>query len=228
MADIRQRILTQPNLTVVCAGDSQVWGEGARGWLPAMPDVVAGDMRRLPESVPSFVALLSRSFRDLRPPDSKTLVINSGVGSTAVTKYYTQFWLPMVLAHQPDVVVVMSAINDWLYDRNVSLADYRRTLTQMINDVHQQGAEFVLLTESPILGTQFSENHYYDDYIALSRQVAQANPRVLLADANQRMKDWLAAGDYERNAAWLYEDNWHVTQLGQLIYFKTITDTLGL
>ena len=133
-----------------------------------------------------------------------------------------------MLAHKPDVVIMMSAINDWLRDRDVSLDDYRIGLTQMINDAHAQGGEFVMITESPILGTQFSEEHYYDDYIVVSRQVALANPRVRLADANQRMKNWLSDGDYRANTELLYEDNWHASQLGQFIYLRVITDAMGL
>lgn len=228
MTALRQRLLTQPKLTVVCAGDSQVWGQGARGWQQALPDFVAGEMRRLPEEVPGFVSLLRRYLLDLRGPDKDTRVINSGVGSTATKKYYAIYWQSMVLAHKPDVVIIMSAINDWLYDRDVSLDDYRKLLSQMINDVHAQDGEVVMVTESPILGTQFSEEHFYDDYIAVCRQVALANPRVRLADANQRMKDWLTQGDYQANTELLYEDNWHVSQLGQSIYLKAITDAIGL
>lgn len=228
MGSLRERVLTGQKLTVVCAGDSQVWGQGAAGWKQAMPDCVAGEPRRLPGSVPCFASMLGRCLREMRGSQKETAVINSGMGSTPVPKYLESFWDGMVMAHRPDVVILMSAINDWIEDRRVSLPDYRRALTRMADDVFAMGGELVMVTESPILGDQFSGEHYYDDYIGAFRQVAQANSRIRLADANLRMKAFLAEGDFEVNAQILYEDNWHVSQTGQFIYLKAVTDALGL
>ena len=91
MTALGKRLLAQQSLTVVCAGNSQAWGQGARGWQQALPDFVSGETRRLPEYVPSFVSLLRGYLQDLRVPDKDTRVINAGVGSTATNKYYALY-----------------------------------------------------------------------------------------------------------------------------------------
>lgn len=227
MSTLRERLANSPQLTVVCAGDSQVWGQGAAGWKQALPDFAAGELRRLPDTVPCFASMLGQYLALLRG-DRQTSVINSGVGSTSVPCYLDHYWQEWVLSHKPDVVVFMSSINDWIADRKVSIDQYRRSLTELADDVFAMDSELVLVTESPILGSQYSGDHFYEDYINACRQVAQASPRIRLADANLRMKVFLADGDPAENARILFADGWHVSQAGHLIYLKTITDTLGL
>lgn len=228
MALLKEKIIFQQHLTVVFAGDSQVWGQGAAGWRKAMPDFKAGELRRLPDTVPSFVAMFKRYLGETRGDERESIVINSGVGSTPVYKYYECYWSKMVIAHKPDIVIIMSAINDWIHGDASGLDNYRRMLAKMTEELFSAGSEVVMVTESPILGAQYNGYHYYDDYIDAFRKAALANPRILLADANRRMKVFLADGDFEHNSRILFEDKWHVSQVGHFIYLKAITDAIGI
>ena len=228
MDRIKNKIINQQKLTIVCAGDSQVWGQGAEGWRQAMPDFTVGELRRLPDSVPCFVSMLGWLFRKIRGSGKETRMINSGVGSTSTRKYMEYFWNDMVLSYKPDIVVIMSAINDWIENRNVGLNEYRMLLSKMSEDVFAIGGEVVMIVESPVQGAQYSGEHNYEDYIAVSRQVAFANPRIRLADSNQHMKKFLVNGDIQENAKFLFEDRLHVTQIGHFIYLKDVTDALDL
>jgi hypothetical protein len=122
----------------------------------------------------------------------------------------------------------MSAINDWIHGDASGLDNYRRMLAKMTEELFSAGSEVVMVTESPILGAQYNGYHYYDDYIDAFRKAALANPRILLADANRRMKVFLADGDFEHNSRILFEDKWHVSQVGHFIYLKAITDAIGI
>jgi len=228
MNEIKQQILTQANLTVVCAGDSQTWGQGAAGWRRAMPDFIVGEKRRLPDSVPSYVAMLGRYLAQVRAMEMTTKVINSGVGSTSAQEYSQRYWQDMVLVHKPDVVTLMFAINDWIRARDNGLSEYTKVVSQMANDVFNSGGQVIMITQSPILGRQYNGKQHYDEYIEACRQVARADARIRLADANLRMKAFLADGDANANSDCLYEDKWHVAQAGHFIYLKTVTDVMGL
>lgn len=228
MFTIKEKIFLLDKLTVAFAGDSQLWGQGARGWKEAMPDVRTGEIRRLPKSVPTCTAMLEKHLTDIRGADKETTVINGAVGSTPTDKYYELYFKEMVLNNKPDIVIMMHGINDWLFDRNVSVEDFRKNLIRMIDELNKCGASVVMMTQSPILGSKYSGEHYYEDYIETFRQVAKSDSRIKLADANMYMHKFLNDGDFEQNSKWLYEDNWHCSQLGQFIYLKSCTDAMGI
>lgn len=228
MLSIKQKIFMMQKIKIVFAGNSQVWGQGARGWKDALPDIQQGEIRRLPNHVPSCVRMLERHLQEIRGVEKETIVINGAVGSTPTNQYYEKYFREMVLDHAPDIVPMMFAINDWIRDRNISLEQYRRNLIRMIEDLHDIGAHIIMITQSPVLGSQFSKDHYYPDYIDVFRKVAQAYPRIKLADANLYMQRFLSDGIFEQNAEWLYEDAFHCNQVGQFIYLKVCMEAMGI
>ncbi len=122
---------------------------------------------------------------------------------------------------------MMHAINDWLEDRHVDLDTYRHILHKMVDEAHDIQCDVVMMTESPILGSQYSGDHYYEHYIDAFRQVAESYPDVYLADANKMIKNSLLNGDPAYNARTMFDNNWHVSQIGHFIYLKAITNALG-
>lgn len=226
MLTIKEKIFTLDKLIVIFVGDSQFWGQGARGWKASMPDFKVGETRRLPKSVPTCASMLEKHLSEIRGPEKETIVINSAVGNTPTDKYFELYFKKMVLDNKPDIVIMMHAINDWLYDRNVSIECFRKNLVNMIDELHQTDTSVVMISQSPILGNKYSGENYYEDYITTFRQVAQSDSHIKFADANKYMQKFLSDGNFEQNSKWLYEDNWHCTQLGQFIYLKACTDAM--
>ena len=222
-------ILNQEELLVVYVGDSHMWGEGADGWATALkPPAVAGELRRLPASVPSFSQLYTNYLKDIRKGKSATYAINSAFGSTSTKKYLSYYWNQGVDVFKPDIVIFEFAINDWLEQNGVSAEEFRCNIEYMIQRAILIGAVPVLLTVSPILGSLYSGKNYYPDYIEHTRQAAAGRDDVILADANRLMEDYLNGGDRERKEAELFDDCWHVAQKGQQFYLQALIEASGL
>lgn len=229
MSNITERILKKENYTVVGAGDSHMWGEGASGWQDALdPAYVIGELRRLPREIPSFLSLFEKNITKLRNDIGTTSVINSGFGCASTKKYIECFWDEKVMVHKPDLVILEFAINDWIADRQVSVEEFRNNLEYMTSEVYRIGGDVMILTVSPILGDQNSEDHFYSDYIEASREFALKDNRVILADANINMEKYLARGNRQENEKILFEDVWHVTQIGHEIYCQSILESIDL
>ena len=80
-------------------------------------------------------------------------VINAGIGGHTTKNGKGRFQKD-VLDVNPDLVVIMFGINDAAVDvwkkPRVTLADYRKNLTEMIDTLKKQGAQVVLMTSNPI------------------------------------------------------------------------------
>jgi len=222
-------IFNKDELLTIFAGDSHTWGQGADGWETALkPSYVQAELRRLPEYIPSFVNLYSRYIQNLRKDKPATYVINSGYGCASTKKYLKDFWYQAVEIYKPDIIVLEFAINDWLEDRQVSLAEFEANLNTMIDRSNEIAAIPILLSVSPILGTLYSGDHYYQDYIDITRKIGCTRKDVLFADANKIMNDFLDKGDSKKNEAELFYDDWHVAQKGQELYLEAIISALGI
>jgi hypothetical protein len=85
-------------------------------------------------------------------------------------------------------------------------------------------AEPVLITAAPIGGTQVTKGgSVYADYIEASR-LAAARSKVMIADANAAMTDFIHGGD----VSVLLNDNWHPNDIGHRIYFEASARAAGL
>lgn len=225
---IKEKVLGKESLTVVVQGDSHFWGQGSRGWHEAMPDARCGETRRLPDSVPTCSAMLASCLRDIRGPQKQTQVINSAVGSMPTDKYMQLYFQEWVLDKHPDIVLMMHGINDWIADRKVSRLDFRKNIVSMIQRLFESGAGVILVTQAPVLGNQFSDDNFYQDYIDTVYQIARADARISLADAAALIRAFMSDGDFQQNAQWMYEDCWHCSQMGQFLYLKACTQAMGL
>lgn len=223
----KSTISDKDELLIVYAGDSHTWGQGADGWeLSMKPSFVQADLRRLPEHIPSFAVLFFDYLKHLRKGKVGTYSINSGYGCASTKKYLKDFWYQAVEIYKPDIVVLEFAINDWLEDREVSLEEFENNLNIMIDKTNEIGAVPILLSVSPILGSLYSGNHFYQDYIDTTRKVANSRNDLLFADANKLMNDFLNSGDRKENETALFYDNWHVAQKGQELYLDALIKAL--
>lgn len=153
-------------------------------------------------------------------------VVNAGVGSCAAGRFLADYFDDCVAAFHPDIVVLEAhTINDWI---NTDTPEtYARDLTALIARVRDIGATPILLTVSPILGEQQINGHApYDEYIAASIQVAQQE-NVRIADAHAVMAKQLAGLSEEEQRQKLFDDNWHVNDLGHKIYCDVILPAIA-
>ena len=153
-------------------------------------------------------------------------VINAGVGSCAAREYLDVYWNDYVAACRPDIVLAEAhTINDWLRPNPPEYsADAMRAL---IDETRALGAKPIVMTVSPILGSQ--NNAWtglpYDDYIEASRQAAR-DRNTPLVDANAAMEAALRDMTEEERSAYFYSDGWHVNSLGHGMYARLALDEL--
>lgn len=127
-------LLAEEPLTIVTFGASVT---APRGSTTVYSDLLAND--------------LSHDGKDVK-------VINAGVGGHN-TKMAKARFEEDVLKANPDVVVIMFGINDAAVDvwkdppadkPRVSLTDYHKNLTEMVQALKEQGARVVLMTPNPL------------------------------------------------------------------------------
>lgn len=230
---IKNLIDNKEELLVIFAGDSHTWGQGADGAEDALvpPPVLGGELRRLPQDIPCFVGLFAKHIKEIRE-NKKTHVLNFGFGCASTRKYLAQYWEQAVERFSPDILVIAFAINDWLVDPvspdNISIKEFKNNINEMIDRAKTLGTIPVLLTISPIKGSQYSNGHFYKDYIEAIRKVFVSRNDVLLADANAAMMNI----DQNFNIKFRYQDifydDWHVNQKGHDIYFETLKKTMKI
>jgi hypothetical protein len=218
-------INTKPELLIVFAGDSHTWGQGATGWSDALkPAFVAGEWRRLPEHIPCFAQLFGEYMKRRRNVPLTTYTINSGYGCASTKVYLNDYWNHAVEIYKPDIVVMEFAINDWLSDRDVNIQDFGDNLNCMIDKCISMGSVPILLTVSPIRGSQYSGSHYYPAYIECIRTVACERPETVIADANKLMLRYLE--DNGEMDGGLFADDLHVAQPGQELYCRALIEAV--
>jgi lysophospholipase L1-like esterase len=229
---VKSVIENNEELLVIFAGDSHTWGQGANGAEEALepPPVLGGEIRRLPQNIPCFAALFADYIKAFRK-GKKTYALNFGFGCSSTRKYLAQYWQQAVERFKPDILVITFAINDWLVDPvspdDVSLEEFKKNINEMIDRAKALGTIPVLLTVSPIRGTQYSNGHYYQDYIEGIRSISALRGDVLLADANKDMTEYIRENGRESNND-IFFDDWHVNQKGHQIYFEALKKTLSI
>ncbi len=230
---VKSIIENKKELLVIFAGDSHTWGQGADGAEDALepPPVLGGEIRRLPQNIPCFAALFTDHIKAFRK-DKKTYVLNFGFGCASTRKYLAQYWQQAVERFAPDILIITFAINDWLVDPvspdDISLEEFKKNINDMIDKAKALGTIPVLLTVSPIRGPQYSNGHYYEDYIEVIRNIGIERNDVLLADANKDMTEFIRKNNQGSDYNDIFFDDWHVNQKGHQIYFETLKKTLSI
>lgn len=138
---------------IVAYGDSITFG-----WEPFTGAQVS-------KPYPLRLQELLRSYYD----NENITVLNKGTGgwttSNGVANLTTR-----VLSESPDLAIVMFGIND---ARNaITLADYRKNLIQITNDLKAANIEVVLLSSTPILDVENNNNVKLIDYTKVVKEVA--------------------------------------------------------
>jgi len=153
-------------------------------------------------------------------------MINCGIGSCTTSHFTKQFWTNYVINYKPYCIIMEPhTINDWL--AGAPPEEYKQSLTTMINSCKMIGAEIILLTVSPIMGSQsYPYNSVdYSDYIESSREVANET-NILIADAHREMVKICLNLSVDQQNVLLFNDPWHVNEKGHQIYAKIAFEKL--
>ncbi len=227
----KELVNNSKELLTIFIGDSHTYGQGAIGAKDALkpPSVLGGEIRRLPDHIPCFAQLFGNYIKTQRQQDGKTTYhINYGFGCKTTTEYLEQYFVQTVERYKPQILVVEFAINDWLVDPvspvEVTVQRFKENLDEIIDRANVMETLVILLSVSPILGTQFSGGHYYGDYIEAMRQLAVRRKEIIFADANKTMTLMLDEGKITEDE--LFFDDWHVSQKGHDIYAKCLIDAV--
>lgn len=201
---------------IVALGDSIT--RGARPAKGAIPAVLAEE---------TFCALLEKS---LSAQGRKAQVINVGVPSNRTDQGVIRLQAD-VLAHRPNIVLIMYGTNDSCYDEGktgprLPLETYEKNLTAMIASIRAVGGTPILMTPPPLKdGWGFARNAIYVQkgangailpYVEACRRIATAE-KVPLID---HFQIWTAQGSLYIKS--LLPDGCHPNAAGHRVLAKTI------
>lgn len=145
-------------------------------------------------------------------------VVNCGVGSSSAEKYFHTYWDTHIVPCEPSVVVMEGhTINDWLSGKGPEVSE--TMLIKMIEAAKKIGAAPVFLSVSPIEEEQINELGIdYRSYIEAGKQAAEKTGTYYI-DTNSILEQ-------VRKETKLFDDKWHVNDLGHAIYAEEIMKVL--
>jgi len=155
-------------------------------------------------------------------------VINSGIGSCPTFRYMEEYWADYVEDYRPAIVLIEAhTINDWL--AGGSPVEYEQNLVRYIKKIKKLNAIPVLLTVSPVMGSQNApyNKFSYGEFIDASRRAAQSEG-IDIADANHEMKQHLNKLTESEQERLMFSDNWHVNDFGHSIYAQCAIKKINL
>jgi len=146
-------------------------------------------------------------------------VVNCGVGSSSAEKYFDIYWDSHIIPCNPSIVVMEGhTINDWLSGNSPEVSEH--VLIKMIGAIKELGAVPIFLSVSPIEGEQINDLGIdYQCYIDAGRRAAEVT-NIPYIDTNTLLKK-------VQKETKLFDDNWHVNDLGHMIYAEEIIKALS-
>lgn len=174
-------LIIEPASRLVMIGDSITDCGRARPFGEGDPDALGNGYVSL------INGLLSATY-----PAHRLRIINMGIGGNTVRDLKAR-WQSDVLALQPDWLSIMIGINDvWRQfdsaldvDEHVSLAEYERTLDQLVSEALPQLTGLVLMTPYFIeLDREDPMRKMMDAYGAAVRQLAEKH-RAIFVDTQR-------------------------------------------
>lgn len=189
-------------VTIVCFGDSLTGVYYHTGGHRAWPD------------------LLGAGLRELYPTAALT-VINAGVSGNTTGQALARMQTD-VIAHHPDLAIVMFSLNDMV--RGKGPDEFRSNLKLIIGRARAAHIEVVLMTPNTILpGDPDRLPQRVGDYVQIMREVANAEG-VALADAYRGFEAVRAAD--ERSWQELMSQAIHPNLFGDVLFAESAISTL--
>jgi lysophospholipase L1-like esterase len=150
--------------------------------------------------------------------------INAGIGGHKSNDMLARLESD-VLRHRPDWVSISCGVNDvWHGEKGVSLSDYQKNMTEIVNRCLQAGAKVLLLTATPIREDVDSpENLKLGPYNDFLRQLAKEK-NLLLCDLFAAFQQIYRTKLREGNM--LTTDGVHMNPRGNRLIAREILKTL--
>ncbi|MFA6286663.1 MAG: SGNH/GDSL hydrolase family protein [Opitutaceae bacterium] len=128
-----------------------------------------------------------------------------------------------VLSKKPTWMTLSCGVNDVWHAKGISLEDYKKNITEILDKCQQAGVKVVILTATQIkLPLTSPENTKLADYNAFLREIAKAR-KLPLADLNADM-----AADQTANKRVLTVDGVHMNIFGNIMMAKGVLKAFGL
>lgn len=152
-------------------------------------------------------------------------VINSGISGHKSNDMLKRLQKD-VLDHKPTWVSISCGVNDvWHGAKGVSLPDYKKNMTEMIDRCQAAGAKVLLLTATPIHENLDSpENKKLAAYNDFLRKLAKEK-KLLLCDLNKAFSSWYAKKLNDKNL--MTTDGVHMNGRGNRLMAREIVTALG-
>lgn len=152
-------------------------------------------------------------------------VINSGISGHKSNDMLARLQRD-VLDHKPTWVSISCGVNDvWHGAKGVSLPDYKKNMTEMIDRCRAAGAKVVLLTSTPIREKLDNpENKKLAEYNAFLRDLAKEK-KLVLCDLNKVFTEWY--GKKLNDNLLMTTDGVHMNGRGNRLMAREIIKALG-
>jgi acyl-CoA thioesterase-1 len=185
--------------TVVCLGDSVTKG-----------------VREGVKKEETFCFLLEES---LNKSGLSTIVVNSGVGGHTTADALKRFQSD-VLAHRPQLVVIMFGLNDSWIDEGkttsrLTVDEYTENLKEMLSYLRIKDIRAILMTPNPVVAPTYppERNRTLSPYVKAVRELARQK-KIPLVDVYARFGE-LALEGVNLNS--LYTDAMHPNPKGHQV-----------
>ena len=134
-----------------------------------------------------------------------------------------------VLAKKPDWMTLSCGVNDvWHGKRGVPLKDYKKNITQIVDQAQAKGIQVMILTSTMIREDPGNApNKQLADYNAFLKQLAK-DKECRLADLNAMMQSSLISGADKPQGNQLTTDGVHMNTLGNIMMATGVLTAFGM
>lgn len=178
---VKDKMAAGKPATIVFIGDS-ITAQQPKDFRDGKGSFVVRFTEYLKTKYPQSTVVSTELAKTLASADKQIVVVMSGVGGNVSTQALARLDTD-VLAHKPDVVVVMLGVNDENRKgkgNGVPVATYQKNLEAMANKVQAAGGAVVLMTTSMKNRGWSSCVGNLNEYAAAAREVAAAKKTALV------------------------------------------------
>jgi len=244
LAQTREKLAVGDPVTIVFFGDSITdqqpgdFRDGKGSFVDRVAAYLAEEYEsreaaECPAQEPERAVVVTPKEKVLEPACGQIVVVKAGVGGDDTRGGLARMDRD-VLAHHPDLVVVMFGANDEnrriegdrrTRQNNVPVSEYRANLRRIVGKAQEAGAEVILMTTSMKNRGWEGTAGNLDEYATAARQVA-AEQRVCLVDNFRAWEDLPKRG--YNYMVFLGSCINHPVDLGHQVFFEGVRAALRL
>ena len=133
-----------------------------------------------------------------------------------------------VIAHKPQWMTLSCGVNDvWHGKRGVELEDYKKNITQIIDQAKAAGINVIILTSTMIKEDQGNDlNQKLESYNNFLRQISKEK-QCRLADLNALMQETIKTMEKDAKGNTVTTDGVHMNSAGNMMMAKGVLKAMG-